>query len=77
MNESAIAQLLSSQNTDDSDYVTVPGILRLWDLNSGNCLHTWTGDSAIFCCAVSSDGFTFVAGEVSGRLHFLRWERLN
>ncbi|MBE8968273.1 hypothetical protein IQ277_19230 [Nostocales cyanobacterium LEGE 12452] len=51
--------------------------LRLWDLNSGSCLHTWTGDSAILCCAVSSDGFTFVAGEASGRLHFLRWERLN
>lgn len=26
INESAIAQLLSSQNTDDGDYVTVPGI---------------------------------------------------
>jgi WD40 repeat protein len=51
--------------------------LRVWDLNSGRCLHIWTGDSAIRCCAASSDGVTFVAGEQSGRVHFLRWEGLN
>ncbi|WP_411675271.1 hypothetical protein [Dulcicalothrix desertica] len=26
------------------------------------------------CCAVTSDGATIVAGETSGRLHFLRLE---
>lgn len=46
--------------------------LKVWDLESGSAIATFIGDGALFCCAVASDGVTIVAGEASGRLHFLR-----
>jgi len=45
--------------------------VRLWDLDSGACLATFTGESEIHCCAVMSDERLFVVGEASGRVHFL------
>jgi WD40 repeat protein len=48
--------------------------LKVWDLETGNCIATFTADAAIFCCAVTPDGRTIVAGDVSGRVHFLRLE---
>ena len=46
--------------------------LRMWDLETGQHRLTFTGESALLCCAVRSDGVTIVAGEQSGRVHFLR-----
>ena len=46
--------------------------LRVWDLESGKELALLTADSATTCCAVSLDGRTIVAGDASGRVHFLR-----
>jgi WD40 repeat protein len=46
--------------------------LKVWDLESGACLCTFTAESAVYCCAVASDSCTIVAGEHSGRVHFLR-----
>ena len=37
---------------------------------------SFTGDSAMLSCAISPDGQTIVAGEASGRVHFLRQEGL-
>jgi len=48
--------------------------LKIWDLETGIEISTFTGESPIDCCAISSDGFTVVAGEKSGRIHFLRLE---
>jgi WD40 repeat protein len=48
--------------------------LQLWDMQTGNLIAKFTGESSINCCSVSSDGFTIVAGEESGRLHILRLE---
>jgi len=48
--------------------------LKLWNLETGEEILTFSGDSSIACCAVAPDGVTIVAGESSGRLHFLRWE---
>jgi WD40 repeat protein len=48
--------------------------LKVWDLHSGEEIASFTGESKILCCAVASDGVTIVAGEASGRLHFLRLE---
>jgi WD40 repeat protein len=50
--------------------------LKIWDIESGVEITMFYGDSAIFCCAVAIDGTTIVAGEASGRLHFLRLENL-
>ncbi|NMF65537.1 beta-propeller domain-containing protein [Brasilonema octagenarum] len=46
--------------------------LQVWNLESGEIIASFTGESEIKCCAVASDGVTIVAGEESGRLHFLR-----
>ncbi|MEH1887527.1 WD40 repeat domain-containing protein [Nostoc sp.] len=50
--------------------------LKLWDLRSGTVLTSFIGDSELLSCAVAPDGVTIVAGEISGRLHFLRLENL-
>jgi len=48
--------------------------LKVWDLETGEVLGTFNGDSALYACSVSPDGNTIVAGEASGRVHFLRPE---
>ena len=44
---------------------------RLWDLGRGAMLAIYTGESQIRSLAVTRAG-TIVAGEQSGRVHFLR-----
>ena len=46
--------------------------LRVWDLASGRTVMAFTGDGELRTCAVTPDGATVVAGEDSGRIHFLR-----
>ncbi|MBD2538676.1 WD40 repeat domain-containing protein [Coleofasciculus sp. FACHB-SPT36] len=48
--------------------------LKIWNLKTGEVIATFTGESPLLCCAVAPDGVTIVAGEVSGRVHFLRLE---
>jgi len=48
--------------------------LKVWDLDSGKEIATFAGDSFLNCCAIAPDGVTIVAGESSGRVHFLRLE---
>ncbi len=48
--------------------------LKLWDLQSREVIASFSGESALYCCAVAPDGVTIVAGEASGRVHFLRLE---
>lgn len=51
---------------------SVDGTLKLWNLESGQIIASFTADSSLDACAVAPDGLTFVAGEQSGRVHFLR-----
>ena len=44
---------------------------KLWDVSTGQVLATFTGDSAMTACAAAPGNHTFIAGETSGRLHFL------
>jgi len=46
--------------------------LKLWDLESGVVVVSFSGDGPLLSIAVSQDGKIFIAGEASGRLHFLR-----
>jgi hypothetical protein len=48
--------------------------LKVCDLERGEVIAAFTGDSPIICCAIGPDGVTIVAGESSGRVHFLRLE---
>ncbi|MEM9538285.1 MAG: hypothetical protein AAGA60_02110, partial [Cyanobacteria bacterium P01_E01_bin.42] len=49
--------------------------LKIWDLETVKILASFTGESGILSCAITPDRKTIVAGEQSGRVHFLRWER--
>lgn len=53
---------------------SIDNTLKVWDLESGTEIASFSGDGALFCCAVVPDGVTIVAGEASGRVHFLRLE---
>ncbi|RZN36806.1 MAG: WD40 repeat domain-containing protein, partial [Methanosarcinales archaeon] len=46
--------------------------LKVWDIESGKILVSFSGDAHFFACAISPDGKTIVAGDASGRVHFLR-----
>ena len=46
--------------------------IKIWEIETGAEIATFTGESPINCCAVAADGVTIVAGEESGKLHFLR-----
>jgi WD40 repeat protein len=48
--------------------------LNLWNLQTGEVIASFTGESLINCCAVAPDGVTIVAGDALGRVHFLRLE---
>jgi len=48
--------------------------LKVWDLETGEVLGIFNGESALYACAVSPDGKNIVAGDASGRVHFLRLE---
>ncbi|MEG3978275.1 hypothetical protein QT970_27210, partial [Microcoleus sp. herbarium8] len=48
--------------------------LKIWDLLTGKEVASFSGDSPFKGCAVLPDGVTVVAGDSSGRVHFLRLE---
>ncbi|HCQ22633.1 MAG: hypothetical protein ACK513_11330 [Aphanizomenon sp.] len=50
----------------------VNSTIKIWDLGTDEEIATFTGESPITCCLVAPDGVTIVAGEGSGRVHFLR-----
>ncbi|MCI0695865.1 NB-ARC domain-containing protein [candidate division KSB1 bacterium] len=50
--------------------------LKVWELATEKAVTTFWGESPINCCAIAPDGRTIVAGERSGRMHFLRLEGL-
>ncbi|MFH7025535.1 MAG: NB-ARC domain-containing protein [Heteroscytonema crispum UTEX LB 1556] len=67
---------LIATTTDGKRQIWTSGdeTLLVWDVSLGKFIATFTGDSAIRCCAVASDRLTIVAGEQSGQLHFLQLE---
>lgn len=46
--------------------------LKVWDLDTGEIVAAFTGESPVFAVAIAPDDRTIVAGEQSGRVHFLR-----
>jgi hypothetical protein len=46
--------------------------LRVWNLESGDEIDTFTGEAAMNTCVFTPDGQTIIAGESSGRVHFLQ-----
>jgi WD40 repeat protein len=48
--------------------------LKVWDLESGELVASFSADGTLAACAVAPDGLTIVAGGASGRVHILRLE---
>ena len=53
---------------------SVDQTLKVWDLDTGRLLATFSADAPLLTCAVAPDGVTMVAGDSSGRVHFLKLE---
>ena len=46
--------------------------LKIWDLEKGVLLTSFTTDNTVNCSAIAADGETIVAGDASGNIHFLK-----
>jgi len=46
--------------------------LKVWDVESGEIIASFSGEAYLSACAISPNGVTIVAGEASGRVHFLQ-----
>jgi WD40 repeat protein len=46
--------------------------LKVWDMETGEVIISFSGDGSFISIAVSQDEKTIVAGEASGKVHFLR-----
>jgi WD40 repeat protein len=46
--------------------------VRVWDLKNGKEITTFTGEYEMWSCAFAPSGETIIAGDRSGRMHFLR-----
>ena len=64
--------------TLDNRYLisVAPGdALKVWELEIGEAIASFTGESDLLACAVAPDGLTLAAGEASGQIHILRLEK--
>jgi WD40 repeat protein len=50
------------------------GTVKVWDVGSGQEVAVFTADAGIGACALVPHGATIVAGDDSGRIHFLQLE---
>ena len=47
--------------------------LKVWNLSTGQVISTIPTSALIYCCAITPDVKTIVAGDSIGALHFLEW----
>ncbi|MBN1618235.1 TIR domain-containing protein [Candidatus Dojkabacteria bacterium] len=50
--------------------------IKAWNIRSKECMAVYTGDFAFSSCASSVDKWTLIAGDISGKIHFLRFNNL-
>jgi WD40 repeat protein len=46
--------------------------IKVWHLDTGECLYTFINDTPITAIVISPDGKKVIAGDEAGRLHFLK-----
>jgi WD40 repeat protein len=51
--------------------------LKIWDLEEGRIIAGFSSDSTLLTCTVAADNATLVAGDILGRVHFLRLEGID
>ena len=72
-----ISQVWGVAVTPDGQCVvsaSADNMVKVWQLETGEVLATFTCERAARCCAFSDALNVIVAGEVGGHLHFLRLE---
>lgn len=67
-----ITDVAISPNSQYAVSVSEDHSLKVWDLQTGEVVASFNGDNQLTACAISPDGSTILAGEKSGRIHFLR-----
>ena len=45
--------------------------MKVWDLDTGDCVADFEAEGALTDCAVSRDGRTIIAGEDNGAIRFI------
>ena len=50
------------------------GTLKVWNLKTRQAIARFVGESEFTCCAIAPSGTHILAGELSGRMHFLGLE---
>jgi WD40 repeat protein len=68
VNALAIHPAVDAFATASSDFT-----VKVWRPGGDGALCTYTGETSMTACTIASEG-TIVAGDQSGRLHFLRLE---
>jgi WD40 repeat protein len=51
--------------------------LKIWDLDMGDTIASFSADSTLLTCTVASDNTTIIAGDILGCVHFLRLEDMD
>jgi len=51
--------------------------IKVWHLQTGKVVASFSVETSVYSCAVAADGLTIVAGDFSGRVHFLRLEGID
>jgi WD40 repeat protein len=51
--------------------------IKVWHIQTGKIVASFSVESSVLSCAITPDGLTIVAGELSGRVHFLRLEGID
>ena len=64
----------------DGQYVATGdsgGTIKVWDVRSGKELTSFVAEGSITSIDISPDGTIVIAGENTGRVHFLKLEKLD
>jgi WD40 repeat protein len=67
-------ELIAESENDDLKIYGNDTTLKIWDIENEKVIAGFSGDRAIYRWAVLPDGKTIIAGEISGKMHFLRLE---
>ena len=70
----AISTIATMHNADKVVSGGTDSTLRVWDIARRETVARFHCESRPQCCAVTPNGSTIIAGELSGRVHFLRLE---
>jgi WD40 repeat protein len=70
-----ITGLVLAPNGREAVSVSLDHTLKLWNLDSGELVASFSADGGLVAVAIAPDGETFIAGEEAGRIHHLRLQR--